>query len=336
MERMVPIVRPGRVESISAYIAAANQTRVVGVRFGDQQHRPMKRRGQRIDLAGQLLEYVLWGLVNDRVHRVQAQAVDVVLANPHQRVVDDEATDLVAAGAVEIERGSPCGAVAIGEVRAELVQEIAQRACMVVHDVQNDSETRGVTLVDELFETRGTAVGMMGSEEIHAVIAPPTIARELGDRHKLDDVDAEVDEVGEPLDHSVEGSFGREGSDVQLIKDEAREGEAAPARVSPRVPAVLDHLRQAQHAIGLRRRARVGPGLSTLDRKAVARTWTGGRIGDLLPSETRSTCCLPGAHTLNACIALTTVRAAAQALSPGIGPSVRRPECQVRLAVPRR
>src|SRR5216683_658958 len=238
MERMVPIVRPGRVESISAYIAAANQTRVVGVRFGDQQHRPMKRRGQRIDLAGQLLEYVLWGLVNDRVHRVQAQAVDVVLANPHQRVVDDEATDLVAAGAVEIERGSPCGAVAIGEVRAELVQEIAQRACMVVHDVQNDSETRGVTLVDELFETRGTAVGMMGSEEIHAVIAPPTIARELGDRHKLDDVDAEVDEVGEPLDHSI----------------------------------------------GLRRRARVGPGLSTLDRKAVARTWTGGRIGDLPPA----------------------------------------------------
>src|SRR5260370_20649843 len=113
MERMMPIVRPRRVESMSAYVAAGNQTRVVGVRFGDQQHRPMKRRGQRIDLAGQLLEYVLWGLVNDRVHRVQAQAVDVVLANPHQRVVDDEATDLVAAGPLAIQIASPCAPLSI-------------------------------------------------------------------------------------------------------------------------------------------------------------------------------------------------------------------------------
>lgn len=62
---------------------------------------------------------------------------------------------------------------------------------------------------------------MVRSEEIHTVIPPPAIARELGDRHELDAVDAERDEVGKMVDHAVECARGREGPDVQLIKDEA-------------------------------------------------------------------------------------------------------------------
>src|SRR6266702_4910168 len=170
-------------------------------------------------LGGQLLEDVQRRIVDDRVHRVQTQAVDVVITNPHQCVVHDEATDLVAAVSVEIERSPPGGSISIGEVRAEIAQVVARRACVVVDDVENDAETGGMTLVDQPLETGWTPIGVVRCEEIHTVIPPPAIARELGDWHELDGVDAERDEVGKMVDHAVEGARGREGTDVQLIKD---------------------------------------------------------------------------------------------------------------------
>src|SRR2546427_3945505 len=173
-------------------------------------------------LGGQLLEDVQRRIVDDRVHRVQSQAVDVVITNPHQRVLHNEATDLVAAVPVEIERGPPGGPMSIGEVRAEIAKVVAHRARVVVDDVENDAYTGGMTVVDQLLETRWTPIGVVRSEEIHTVIPPPPIARQLGDWHELDGVDAERDEVGEMVDDAVEGARRREGPDVQLIKDEAR------------------------------------------------------------------------------------------------------------------
>ena len=113
--------------------------------------------------------------------------------------------------------------MSIGEVRAEIAQVVAHRARVVVDDVENNAETGGMTFVDQLLETGWTPVGVVRGEEIHAVIPPPAIARELGDRHDLDGVNAERDEVGKMVDHAVEGARRREGPDVQLIEDEARQ-----------------------------------------------------------------------------------------------------------------
>ena len=158
--------------------------------------------------GGELFEDVERRIVDDRVHRVQSQAVDVVITNPHQRVLHNEATDLVAAVPVEIERGPPGGPMSIGEVRAEIAKVVAHRARVVVDDVENDAETGGMTFVDQLLETGWTPVGVVRGEEIHAVIPPPAIARELGDWHQLDGVDAERDEVRKMVDHTVECAFG--------------------------------------------------------------------------------------------------------------------------------
>ena len=171
--------------------------------------------------GGQLFEDVQRRIVDDRVHRVQSQAVDVVVTNPHQRVLNDEATDFVAAVPVEIERSPPGGPISTGEVRAEIAKVVAHRARVVVDDVENDAYAGGMTVVDQLLETGWTPIGVVRSEEIHTVIPPPAIARELGDWHELDGVDAERDEVGKMVDHAIEGARGREGPDVQLVKDEA-------------------------------------------------------------------------------------------------------------------
>src|SRR6266566_1758178 len=172
--------------------------------------------------GGQLLDDVQRRIVDARVHRVQTQAVDVVIANPHQSVVHDEATDLVAAVSVEIERSPPGGPMSFGEVRAEIAQVVAHWARVVIDDVENDAETGGMTVVDHPLKTGWTPIGVVRSEEIYTVIPPPAIARELGDWHELDGVDAERYEVGKMVDHAVECARRREGPDVQLIKDEAR------------------------------------------------------------------------------------------------------------------
>jgi hypothetical protein len=93
---------------------------------------------------------------------------------------------------------------------------------VVVDDVENDAETGSMTVVDQPLETGWTPIRVVRSEKIYTVIPPPAIARELGDRHKLDGVDAERDEVGKMVDHAIECTRRREGPDVQLIKDEAR------------------------------------------------------------------------------------------------------------------
>jgi hypothetical protein len=93
---------------------------------------------------------------------------------------------------------------------------------VVIDDIENDAETGGMTVVDQPIETGRTPIGVVWSEKIYTVIPPSAIAREFGDRHKLDGVDAERDEVGKMVDHAVESARRREGPDMQLIKDEAR------------------------------------------------------------------------------------------------------------------
>src|SRR5690348_18474755 len=206
MKGVMPVVRPRRVESVPARITGAHQARVVGVSLGEHLHRPVQRRRSSMHFGGQLLEDVQWRVVDDRLYRVQAQAVDVVIANPHQRVVHDETTNLVAAVFVETERPPPRSPMSIDEIRSEISEEVAHRAGMVVDDIENYAETGRVTAVDQPLETGWTPVGVMRSEEIHTVIPPPAIARELGDRHELDGVDAQRNEVRKMVDHAVEGA----------------------------------------------------------------------------------------------------------------------------------
>jgi hypothetical protein len=67
--------------------------------------------------------------------------------------------------------------------------------------------------------------------------SPIPTAGERGERHQLDDVDAEVDEVVEPAGRGVERAAGGERAHVQLVEDAAeRSGPSAragPAAVAP-------------------------------------------------------------------------------------------------------
>src|SRR5690606_40295417 len=98
------------------------------------------------------------------VDGVQAQAIDVVVAQPELRVVADEASHFVAACVVVIERLAPRRMVAISEVRTELAQVVSARSEVVVDDVQKDRHAAAMAGVDEASKPRRTPVGCVWSK----------------------------------------------------------------------------------------------------------------------------------------------------------------------------
>ena len=90
--------------------------------------------------------------VEDLVDRVEPQRVDMVLGQPVQRIVDEEAPYPGALRTVEIDRGAPWCSITVGKVWAILAKVVSFRAQMVVDDVQHHRETFVMTSVDEPLE----------------------------------------------------------------------------------------------------------------------------------------------------------------------------------------
>jgi len=155
---------------------------------------------ERPDLARELLEHVQRRAVEDRVHRIDAQPIDVVVLDPCAGIVEHEPPHLVAAAAVEVDGLTPRRGVAIGEIRAEAPQVVAGGPEMVVDHVQQDGQPALVAGVDEALQAVGPTVGVVRREQVHAVVAPAASARKLGHRHQFDMRDAEIDQMREPLD----------------------------------------------------------------------------------------------------------------------------------------
>jgi hypothetical protein len=89
--------------------------------------------------------------------------------------------------------------VALGEERpVDLERLHAARADVVVDDVEDDAQTGAVGGVDEARQAVRAAIGRVGGREVDAVVAPPVVAGELGDRHELDVGDAQLGQRREP------------------------------------------------------------------------------------------------------------------------------------------
>ncbi len=119
------------------------------------------------------------------MHGVQAQSIHVVIPQPHQRIVDQEPAHLGSASLFEIDRSAPgCGVVA-GEIRTKLFQVIAHRSKVVVDHIQQHGEPFAMAFIHETFEVAGLPVGIERRVQIHTVIAPSTLPREICDGHQL-------------------------------------------------------------------------------------------------------------------------------------------------------
>ena len=182
----------------------------------------------------------------------------MAVGGPPERALDEEPPHLVALRAVEVERGAPWSAVPVGEVRAEVTEDVAFGAEVVVHDVEHDGEVGAMAGIHESPQTVGTAVAVLCRERGDAVVAPVSGAGKLGDRHELDRGDAQVAQRRQLVHDAVEGAGGGERPDVQLVEHEVGHGRGPEAVVGP-VEAVVDDRRRPVDAVGLPARGGVGP-----------------------------------------------------------------------------
>ena len=100
-------------------------------------------------------------VVEDRVHRVEPQPVDVVVAHPQLGVLD---RPLAHAALRVVDRVAPERVVAVGEVRPERGDRLGAGADVVVDDVEDDAEALRVRRVDEPREAVRAAVGGCGAK----------------------------------------------------------------------------------------------------------------------------------------------------------------------------
>ena len=213
-------------------------------------------RRQRLHLDGQLLQQVGGPRVAQRVHRVEAQAVDVEVAQPHQRVVDHVAAHRLGQRAVEVDRGAPD--VAAREVGAEAVEVGAGRAEVVVDDVQHHAHAAQVAGVHEPLERVRAAVVLGDGVPADAVVAPVAGAVDGVHRQHFDEVHAQLGQVVEPSDRGVERARLGERADVQLVEHAAGQLAPRPRPVGPEEGRLVVELRRAVHAVGLAAGAGVG------------------------------------------------------------------------------
>src|SRR5437879_1508155 len=83
----------------------------------------------------------LGGRVENRVNGIEPEAVEVIVAQPHQCVVAKETAHFVAIRAIEVNGPSPGSGIAMREVRGELWEIIPGRTEMVVNDIQQNGQS---------------------------------------------------------------------------------------------------------------------------------------------------------------------------------------------------
>ncbi|MHC2695560.1 hypothetical protein ACVME9_008051 [Bradyrhizobium liaoningense] len=210
------------------------------------------------ELAGgnaQVLQHrLLAGDRHDVVGGIQPQAVEAVVAEPGQRVLDGKGSRLRHA---IVDRTAP-RRVRIGEECRRIAAEVVSfRAEMIVDHVEKHHQPAQMSLVDQRLQVFGPAIGAVGRIPQHAVIAPAAAAREIGQRHQFERSDAGRRQMVELVDHGTVGALGREGADMSLDQHRLFPGTAAPFARAPYEGVVIDHLARAEHVLGLEGRSRI-------------------------------------------------------------------------------
>ena len=202
--------------------------------------------------------------VVDRVHGVEAQAVDLVVPRPQLGVLD---RPLAHAALGIVERLAPERLVAVGEVRAEGGDRLRAGPDVVVDDVEDHREALAVCGVDEARESVRPAVRRMRREGVEPVVAPVAIAGERRNGHRLDRRHAELAQLREARDHAVERPLARERSDVQLVDHELVEARLRAGRDVE--SARVEDAGRPTHSLRLPARARIGPRCPVHDEEVV-------------------------------------------------------------------
>src|SRR5579863_1837194 len=172
VHRVMEVVAPLRVHSISSMLGIAQDSGIVQIALGNQIQTPPKTRRQICYERFQLLQKMPGAKVENPVDRVQAQRVKVEFVKPVQCVLDEKPPYFIAVLTVEIDRLSPGSLVAIGKIWAKSIKVVAFGAKMVVNHVQNHRQTLFVRGIHQPPQRFRTTIRILWSIRINAVVSP--------------------------------------------------------------------------------------------------------------------------------------------------------------------
>ena len=223
-------------------------------------------------------EDVLFGVVEDALRGVDAEAVEVELADPVRGVRDEELAEHGRDGVVEVQRLEPLRTVPLGEVAfGELAGVVAFGAEVVINHVEDDGYPAAVRLVDEAAQVVGLAVEARRREQVNAVVAPAEFSGELRDRHHLDARHARAGQLPQLARRRGPSAFARERADVHLVDDLPAAAGALPTFIRPGEVVRADDARGAVRPSGLEARGgvRVKTRAVAVEPEAVERAFAG-------------------------------------------------------------
>ena len=261
-----------------------DEPRIIEIALGDDDDMASERVAFGMRRDGDLAQQVRRAEIEDAVHGVEPQAVEVILRHPVSGIVDDVPPHVVAAGIVVVERRPPRCLVLLGEIGPEERKVVPLRADVIVDDVENDREPFRVCGVDELLQPRRSTVRVLDRVQRHAVVAPVARSGELRDGHDLDRRYAELAaQAAQEWNRGGEGACVGERTNVQLIDREVPHRDTAPALVAPSECRGIDDARwtvdarwlPAAHGVGnetvvvVEEETVIAPGARAADRSLV-------------------------------------------------------------------
>jgi hypothetical protein len=211
------------IDAEAACVAWSDDSGIVQIAFRNEHEGARENTAQSLCFSRELFQKVSFGTIDEGMHGVNAQSIDMEVAHPHERVVTEEPSDLGRPGIFEIDRAAPGSAMRIGEIRAELACVVSLRTKVVVDDIQEDGEAFRVSCVYKALEGVRTAVRLVHCEKRRTVIAPAEFSRERRHGHQFEVSSAQINEEIELFDGGVECAAGSEGPDVQLVDDGGRQ-----------------------------------------------------------------------------------------------------------------
>src|ERR1700761_1199680 len=119
------------------------------------------------------------------MHGIEAQTVAVVILQPHECIVDEEAAHFVASFLVEIDCVAPGRFPVWVEIWTKPCGVVADGAEMVINDVEDNAEPGRMAGVDESLESVRAAVWLMRGKKPDTVVTPALLATPRGDGHNL-------------------------------------------------------------------------------------------------------------------------------------------------------
>ena len=137
MQRVVKIVAPLSMDTIATDFPWPYNPRVVEITLGNQRQVTTGLGLKLRNLTSQLFEKMHRRGIKDGVHGVDAQPVEVIVPEPHQRVVAEKSADFVAASPVKIYGFAPWGRVPLGEIGTKAGEIVSRGSQVVVYNVEN-------------------------------------------------------------------------------------------------------------------------------------------------------------------------------------------------------